>query len=268
MPVEYGPDGLIGVLTPQANTTVEPEFWTLLPPGFSLINARLTSGKATMEDRLIDYFAQLEASLRQFANAPVDVFAVACTGASYLVGAGAERELVDRATAAAGRPVLTAGHAVVRALRALGAQRIGLLTPYPASLSGKSTAYWSEQGFDVRHVVDVAQRSGAFHPIYAMPGSDALAALAQFDNIDVDAVLMLGTGMPTLGAIAAATNTRRPVLSCMLALGWASIAAVTKPASDRDDLLHFLEHGAWRQALRQRTPQGRTRKPAAAGARS
>jgi maleate cis-trans isomerase len=264
MPVEYGPRGLIGVLTPQANTTVEPEFWTLLPPGFSLINARLTSGKAAMEDRLIDYFAQLDASLRQFANAPVDVFAVACTGASYLVGVKAEHELVGRVTAAVGRPVLTAGHAVVRALGALGAQRIGLLTPYPESLSGKSTAYWSEQGFDVRHVVNVAQRSGVFHPIYAMPGSDALTALAQFDDVDVDAVLMLGTGMPTLGAIAVATDARRPVLSCMLALGWASVATVTKPAADRDDLLRFLDHGPWRQALRQRN----AREPTAAEARS
>ncbi len=45
MAVEYAPKGLIGVLTPQANTTVEPEFWIMLPPGVAMINARMTSDK-------------------------------------------------------------------------------------------------------------------------------------------------------------------------------------------------------------------------------
>jgi maleate isomerase len=46
MPVEYAPKGLIGVFTPQANTTVEPEMAILTPPGHAFINARMTSGSA------------------------------------------------------------------------------------------------------------------------------------------------------------------------------------------------------------------------------
>ncbi len=63
MVLEYAPLGLIGVLTPQANTTVEPQMQILLPPGFAYINARLTSPKGTIEERLVDYYDTLEPSL-------------------------------------------------------------------------------------------------------------------------------------------------------------------------------------------------------------
>ena len=75
MSLEYAPLGLVGMLTPQANTTVEPEFNLLWPPGVAMINARLMSDKASMSDRLVDYFATYAQSLRQFANAPISVAA-------------------------------------------------------------------------------------------------------------------------------------------------------------------------------------------------
>ena len=52
--VEYARKGLIGVLTPQANTTVEPEFAILMPPGYAFLNARMVSDKPTMQGRLDD----------------------------------------------------------------------------------------------------------------------------------------------------------------------------------------------------------------------
>src|SRR4051794_18789246 len=96
MTVEYAPHGLIGVLTPQANTTVEPEFWIMLPPGVSLINARMMSDKASLEARLVDYFDQIDRAVEQFANAPINAIALGTTGASYLAGIAREAEIVRR----------------------------------------------------------------------------------------------------------------------------------------------------------------------------
>ncbi len=59
MTLQYASKGLIGVSTPQANTTVEPEMQILLPKGITPITARLTSSKSTIEDRLIDYYDTL-----------------------------------------------------------------------------------------------------------------------------------------------------------------------------------------------------------------
>ena len=62
MPIAYAPQGLIGLLTPQANTTVEPEAWALLPSGMSLINGRLVSADPDLLQRLRDGMLHLYSS--------------------------------------------------------------------------------------------------------------------------------------------------------------------------------------------------------------
>ena len=135
MSVEYAPKGLIGLLTPQANTTVEPEMAIMTPPGYAFINARLTSDKATIEARLVDYFATLPNQLSQFANAPIGTALVATSGMSYLAGVDAEARILEEVSRSAGIPVFTSAIASVDMLNALGARRIALVSPYPETLN-------------------------------------------------------------------------------------------------------------------------------------
>ena len=94
-----------------------------------MVNARLISSKKTIEERLIDYTGQIEASLDKFANAPIRAVAFACTGASYLMGQGKEAELCERVHKNRGYPLVTAAHAVTNYLQTLFVKRIGLFTP-------------------------------------------------------------------------------------------------------------------------------------------
>jgi len=249
--VEYGPRGLIGVMTPQANTTVEPEFYLMWPPGYAMINGRLTSPKKTIEERLVDYYDALESELVQFANAPIKAVAVACTGASYLVGAKKEAELVARWTAKAGVPVITAGIAVAQAFRAMGAKRIGLASPYPPGLTEISVGYWNDMGFDVGAVAGTFNTDPAFHPIYSLTADSADECLLALDAKDIDAIVMLGTGMPTLEPIArAAKRSGPPVISCMLALAWATLEAADGGSADPlARLKGFIAGDGWAERL-------------------
>jgi maleate isomerase len=248
---EYGNAGTIGVLTPQANTTVEPELWALLPAHWSMLNARLTSSLDSIEARLVDYTGKFNVTSGQFANAPIDVIAAACTGASYLIGAEAEARLVDEVQSSHGKPFLTAALASVAALRLMGAKKIALLTPYPESLNRHSTPYWESFGFEVVAKTGPALETDAFHPIYAMTGNGVLAAYRELSASGADAVLMLGTGMATLyPMLAGHAEGLIPAISCNVALVWAAVQARDWQSLGATDLPDWLSGERWQERLK------------------
>jgi maleate cis-trans isomerase len=241
----YAPKGLIGLLTPQANTTVEPEFAILCSPGYAAINARLTSPARQMVDRLSEYFSSLESQIARFSNAPIDAYAFACTGSSYLAGREAERALCAKIETQTGRPFIAAARAVDEALTVLGAERIGLISPYPPELDRASTAYWTSCGFDVGDAINISDPL-ASHPIYGLPADRISSALDEMKGRGVDAVVLLGTGMPTLGPIRdAAEIDGPPVLSSMLALAWRTIAALDRRVPEQVDLRRWIAGELW-----------------------
>ncbi len=248
---DYGSEGLLGVLTPQANTTVEPEFWSLLPPGWSLLNARLTSSHGSIEERLVDYAGQFAKTADRFANSPVECIAAACTGTSYLIGAEREAQIVAEMEDSLGFPFWTAARASTAALRAMSASRIALLTPYPDSLNVASTRYWEEQGFTVIAKTGPALEEEAFHPIYAMAGGGVLAAYERLSQEDADAILMLGTGMATLAPLLAGQKRGlRPAISCNVALAWAATNHAIDPRTRDATLPHWIAGKHWAKRLR------------------
>ncbi|MBM3530595.1 MAG: hypothetical protein FJX62_21135 [Alphaproteobacteria bacterium] len=255
MSIEYAPCGLVGMLTPQANTTVEPEFNILWPRGVAMINARLMSDKAVMSERLADYFESYSGSMRQFANAPLGVAAAACTGASYLAGREREAVAVKDIEARCGHRFLTAALAVVDALAVLKAKRIGLVSPYPDDLNRASTAYWQSQGFEVAAISNAFNKESSFHPIYSLGGSAAGQALLQLEDKPLDAIVMLGTGMPTLRPIAQSIGWRgAPVMSCNLCLAWRAVEALAGRTPQQASLETWLQGKDWVDRLRTTLP--------------
>lgn len=247
MTPDYGARGTIGVLTPQANTTVEPEMWSLLPPGWSMLNARLTSSLDTIEARLVDYTRNFSKTAEQFANAPLNAIAIACTGASYLIGKDEEKRIIDDMEARCSVPCITAAQATIAALNELGANRLALLTPYPDSLNQVSTSYWESQGFTVVEKAGPALDNSAFHPIYAMTTDAVYRSYSTLSQSNADAVLMLGTGMPTLAPILLGSQGQlMPAISCNLALTWATVKAATDDDSI-DALSGWLDGSHWRE---------------------
>jgi maleate isomerase len=195
----------------------------------------------------------MDKAVEQFHNAPIGAIALGTTGASYLAGIPREREVVDAIGKRMGVPLITAGLAVVLALNTLRAKRIGLVSPYPEGVTKVCVGYWEQFGFEVDGVVQIATRSDQFHPIYSIPAANAQQGLNELESKRLDAIVMLGTGMPTLEPLLERPVVGgAPVLSCMLCLGWASIDAVRGRKPDAQALLEFARGTEWGPRLRAR----------------
>ena len=247
MSAEYGAGGLVAILPPQANTTVEAELGVLLEPGVATIVSRLTCYQQDSRNRLIGYFRNVAASLRAFDTAKPDFGLFACTGSTYLVGLDEE----DRAFGALPLPLLSAARAVMQALDALNAKRLALVSPYPEWLTEACVAFWQAHG---RKIVDVRMPEGDrtdTRRIYDLGSAQALAQINALAGAKVDCILVTGTGMPSLGAIAKARSAP-PVLSSNLCLAWAAHQRL----GDEAPLQAWLAQDAlWRERLALRFPK-------------
>ena len=133
------PDALrLGMLTPSSNTVLEPATYGLLAdaPGITAHFQRLRVLSITLEGGSTGQFdtAPMVAAAGMLADAKVHAICWNGTSGSWL-GLDADRATCAAITAATGIPATTATLALHDALRALGARRIGLVTPYLSSVA-------------------------------------------------------------------------------------------------------------------------------------
>jgi maleate isomerase len=259
MSLEYSPGGLVGLLTPQANTTAEAEFQILLPQGVGMVNGRLVSHARELHDRLQDYFANLDLHTAQFGDAPINVLGLAVTGASYFMGLAKEAELLQRISLSRGVQVISAGWAVRQCLTLLGAKRIALVSPYPHSLLLHSQAYWTSDGFEVLEVSQVEKTAGGgnsldtSHPVYSLGSKAVVKSLQTLSSTAADTVVLLGTGLPTLRCLLEAPQVLgKPVISCNLALAWCCANAMHPALDAKQSLLSWMRGEHWQQRFLER----------------
>ena len=221
---DYGPRARVGVATPQANPTVEPEMRLLLPDSIAVYGTRLTHGSPTVEERLHHYIRHIPDALRSFGSLKLAVFGFGCTGSSYLAGRVLEDQLTAQAVAERGIPVITAAQAIRQYLNLAGARRIALVSPYPVALAEAGYAYWRDSGIDVVGKLRVDPDLIDTHNIYELTSADALAAVRKVEKQGVDCIVASGTGMPTIRALEVLHREGGlPVISSNLCLAWAML---------------------------------------------
>ncbi|MDX2145477.1 MAG: hypothetical protein SFV19_19150 [Rhodospirillaceae bacterium] len=224
---DYGAKGRVGVATPQANPTVEPEVGACLPPGATLFTTRLTSKCAQPKDRYLEYYDKLDQTLDTFDTLKLDALAYACTASSYLVGHEREDREIAALAKKRGYPIVTGGKAIIAALKKIGARKIAVGAPYPTWVLDACKAYYEAAGFEIVTILQIQIASADTRAIYELSSDDAVAAMKKLDIKGADTILFTGSGMPSFRAILETEKHHKlPTLSTNLCLGWALCEAI------------------------------------------
>jgi maleate isomerase len=238
----------IGLIVPSSNTTMETELPRILRASddeytFHSSRVRMTS---VDRDGLAAMVEQTSRAAEELRDAECDVIAYACLVAVMVRGPGAhleaEKTITDIVTSG-GRDtaVVSSAGALLDGIRALGAKRVAIVTPYVKSLTECVIEYLVDSNVEVVDSVSLevsdnvavgripsAQLEAASRQV-GLEGADALvlSACVQMPSLPLVEPVQQVTGLPVLTA---ATATARSILT---ALG----ASTSVPAAHAGALL-------------------------------
>ena len=210
----------LGLVVLQAEETIEDEFRDYLRDRSVILHhTRIPSGEAVTHDTLTAMEADLGAAIGLFpVGANFDVIGYACTSASSVIGEDRVASLITSARPGV-RPTNPAT-AAKAGLRALGIQRIAVLTPYNVAVTGDIVKMFEVGGFDVAGVTTFDEEVEA--NVARITSQSILeAAVVAGEGSDTEAVFISCTNLRCAGMIAAAEERLgKPVLSSNLSLLW------------------------------------------------
>jgi maleate isomerase len=139
----------IGMIVPSSNTVAEVDFYRRLPADCTLHTARMYLEETTPEGEAVMLDEHLPRATSDLATARPDVAVFACTSAGALRGNAYEAQLIDRLGAETKAATFSVAASVRWAIRAAGAHRVGVITPYVDSLNEKIAQSLEDDGLEV-----------------------------------------------------------------------------------------------------------------------
>ena len=210
----------LGLVVLQVDETIEQDFRRLFAPDVARLHVtRVPSGAELTPETIAGMAQDLPHATRLLPRgAPFDAVAYACTSGTTLIGADHVHALVrDNVPTRAATDPLTAALA---ACARLGITRLGVVSPYLASVADPLRRAFVTAGIDVPHTLSFGEEVEARVARIA-PASIRNAAVAVAGRGGLDAIFLSCTNLRTLDILAPLEDELGlPVLSSNQVLAW------------------------------------------------
>lgn len=223
----------IGILAPPGNVAMERELPLFVPPGIVTNHNRLSRpGSAISRESLLAMGESVEQASHDLAQAYPEVIVYGCTSGSFLEGVGHEARLAEKITRHTGIAAVTTSTAVVEALRAFGARRLFMVTPYPDDVNAHEVEFLAHYRFEVAGLDSFrCPTSEAIRKV----GSDDVAAMVDRNREAVaacDAVFISCTNLLAMDRVERIEAAHgKPVVTSNQASLWAALCRMDVSAA-------------------------------------
>jgi len=138
----------IGIIVPSWNTVMEYEIQRMAGATMSVHSMRIPH-TADTEEKLMGLSVQAPEAVKLLAHAKVNVIGYGCTASGFLHTPAQDKALAERIRSETGTPCASSSRAICDGLRALGAKRVSLASPYAPWLNERLKQYMTADGFEV-----------------------------------------------------------------------------------------------------------------------
>jgi maleate isomerase len=141
----------IGLIYMHSSIVMEPEFYRMAPSGVTIHTTRIVL--PTVDKKGLTCLGEsekIEECTDLLCSAPISCVIFGGTSASFIKGLGWDNQIIERMKAYShGIPATTTSTASVNALKALGARKIVIATPYIDEVNKQAQIFFNDNGFEV-----------------------------------------------------------------------------------------------------------------------
>ena len=227
----------LGLIVPSWNTMMEYETQRMATDGTSVHSMRI-SHTADTEENIVWMGTQVPAAARLLAHAKVDVICYGCTGGGFIKGPGYDQQLSQDIEEATGIQGTTTIVGVTDALRAFGAKKLCVASPYEPWLNERLREFLGQTGFQVLAIKGLGTQAHA-----TIKPQEVEALVMSVDRPDGDAIFISCTNFGTLDIIESLEKKLgKPVVTSNSASMWKMMRLVGDTSSVAGAGRLFREH--------------------------